>query len=285
MTQVSLSTSTNYSGQLNALVEDQGTELTVRFDLDQPAPAGGLKVFLDSNVVQSFNRLTLTPLLNPNSRENIDVGSSSFENNNSAIAVFIEEGASFASFTLPVFDDPEPSLSFPETFEGLVEVTFTLKTADQVSGVSGIGDYTIDSSASSSLVLFADTASQLPPETSTPRVSISATPTDLVEEEGTLTTLTINLSEPPPSEGINVTFDSDIPNSLAQFNVLQAVYDGAFLVAPNEDVSGFTVNVFSQTATIQLAPFDDDVNEGPQNIVYTLQASDNYTIDSAASSV
>ncbi|MEO0842274.1 MAG: hypothetical protein AAF063_25670, partial [Cyanobacteria bacterium J06643_5] len=76
MTQVSLTTSTNYNGPLNALVEDQGTELTVRFDLDQPAPAGGLKVFLDSNVVQSFNRLTLTPLLNPNSRENIDVGSS-----------------------------------------------------------------------------------------------------------------------------------------------------------------------------------------------------------------
>ena len=36
MPQVSLSTSTSFDGDLNALVEDQGTSLTVRFDLDEP---------------------------------------------------------------------------------------------------------------------------------------------------------------------------------------------------------------------------------------------------------
>ena len=47
MPQVSLSTSTSFNGDLNALIEDQGTALTLRFDLDEPAPAGGLKVYID----------------------------------------------------------------------------------------------------------------------------------------------------------------------------------------------------------------------------------------------
>jgi hypothetical protein len=289
MTQVSLTTSTNYNGPLNAVVEDEGTTLVIRFDLDEPAPAGGLKVYIDSELNQSLNRLNLFGI----SAENINLGtlSSGLNGDNSGIAVDIDAGATFATITLPVFDDPEPARSLPETFEGLREVTYTLKTRDQVSAGdlpiierngTQVSDYTIDSSTSSSLVYFADTASQLP---STPTVSISASPTDLLEEDGTVMTLTINLSEPPPEGGINVTIDSDVPRSLAQFDVGGATYDGAQLAGANSDASGFTVKVTEQTATIQLAPFDDDVNEGPQNITYTLQATDDYMIDSAASSV
>lgn len=289
MTQVSLTTSTNYSGPLNAVVEDEGTTLVIRFDLDEPAPASGLKVYIDSELNQSLNRLNLLGI----SVENINLGtlSSGLNGDNSGIAVDINAGATFATITLPVFDDPEPARSLPETFEGLTEVNYTLKTRDQVSASDlpiiernsrQVSDYTVDSAASSSLVYFADTASQLP---STPTVSISASPTDLVEEDGTLMTLTINLSEPPPENGINVTIDSDLPNSLAQFDVLAATYNGAQLTGANSDASGFTVNVTQQTATIQLAPFDDDVSEGPTNITYTLQASDDYTINSAASSI
>jgi hypothetical protein len=46
MVQVSFSTSTTFAGNENALVEDQGTSLTVRFDLDEPAPTGGLKEYV-----------------------------------------------------------------------------------------------------------------------------------------------------------------------------------------------------------------------------------------------
>ncbi|MEM8780620.1 MAG: hypothetical protein AAGF26_17490, partial [Cyanobacteria bacterium P01_G01_bin.49] len=59
MVQISLSTSTDYTGDLNALVEDLGNALTVRFDLDEPSPEGGLKVFVDSNVEQIVSRLDL----------------------------------------------------------------------------------------------------------------------------------------------------------------------------------------------------------------------------------
>ena len=46
MVKVSFSTSTTFEGDLNALVENKRTALTVRFDLDEPAPAGGLKFML-----------------------------------------------------------------------------------------------------------------------------------------------------------------------------------------------------------------------------------------------
>ncbi|MEM9276333.1 MAG: hypothetical protein AAGA80_25785, partial [Cyanobacteria bacterium P01_F01_bin.143] len=59
MVQASLSTSTNFDGNLNALVEDQGTEVTFRVDLDEAAPAGGTRVYIDSKTVQIFNRLDL----------------------------------------------------------------------------------------------------------------------------------------------------------------------------------------------------------------------------------
>ncbi len=56
MTQVSLSTSTNYSGSQNALIEELGTSLTVNFELDEAVPSGGLKEFVDSDVAQIINR-------------------------------------------------------------------------------------------------------------------------------------------------------------------------------------------------------------------------------------
>ncbi|MCJ8282175.1 MAG: hypothetical protein MJK14_20655 [Rivularia sp. ALOHA_DT_140] len=73
MTQVSLSTSTTFNGDLNALVENQGTEITFRIDLDEPAPAEGTRVYIDSDTVQIFNRLDL-PAARTNPRvENIDI--------------------------------------------------------------------------------------------------------------------------------------------------------------------------------------------------------------------
>ena len=59
MTQVSLSTSTDYSGEQNALIEELGTALTINFQLDEAVPPGGLKVFVDSDISQIVNRLDL----------------------------------------------------------------------------------------------------------------------------------------------------------------------------------------------------------------------------------
>ncbi|MEM7579706.1 MAG: hypothetical protein AAF316_07605, partial [Cyanobacteria bacterium P01_A01_bin.80] len=294
MTQVSLTTSTDYDGPLNALVEDEGTTLTIRFDLDEPAPAGGLKVYIDSDTEQSLNRLFLQRLQPVNINTSTIVPG--FNGDNSGIAVEITEGSTFATLRLPIFDNTEPDTFLPETFDGLTEVTYRVIPRDQIiagdldaieSNGIPVSNYTVDPAAGSSLILFADTASQLPTVTPTPTISLSLSETNLVEEEGTLTTLTISLSEPPPPSGIDITIDSDTPESLRQFDLedIFSIFQGVFLNSVNEDLSGFSLNVFQQTATVELAPFDDDVDEGPVNITYTLQAGDGYVVDSAASSV
>ncbi|MEM9218707.1 MAG: PPC domain-containing protein [Cyanobacteria bacterium P01_F01_bin.150] len=167
MVQVSLSTSTTFDGDLNALVEDQGTSLTIRFDLDAPAPAGGLKVYIDSDIVQIVNRLDLPSAIANPQFENLNLLATQTNLDNSGLAVQITEGSTFGTVTLNIFDNDEPEPTLPETFDGLVEATFSLLTADQVAAedqeaITGVSDYTIDPSASTSTVLFADDASQLP---------------------------------------------------------------------------------------------------------------------------
>ena len=181
MVQVSLSTSTTFDGDQNALVEDQGTELTLRFDLDEAAPTGGLRIFVDSDVVQILNRLNLPAFAFNPQLENINIASFTSDFDNSGFALTIDAGATFGSFTIPIFDNPEPDTFLPETFDGLVETTFELKTQDGVpddgSNITGISDYTLDPAATSSVVLFADDVSQLPSTTPTPTPNPTPTPT------------------------------------------------------------------------------------------------------------
>ncbi|MBE9064303.1 DVUA0089 family protein [cf. Phormidesmis sp. LEGE 11477] len=169
MVQVSLSTTTSFDGDLNALVEDQGTSLTFTFSLDEPAPAGGLRLYLDSDVEQIVNRLDLPGFAFNPQIENISLGSVSSNFDNSGFALTIDEGATTGSFTIDIFDNPEPDTFLPETFDGLVEAGFSLKTADQIEAVDqtsimDLSDYTIDPAAGTTTVLFADTADQLPSE-------------------------------------------------------------------------------------------------------------------------
>jgi hypothetical protein len=116
-------------------------------------------------------------------------------------------------------------------------------------------------------------------------VSIAATPSSLTEVEQTVLTLTIELSEIPPEEGVDVTVNSDMPGSLAEFDVFAAMFNGATLVTANADSSGFTLNVFEQTATVSLPVFNDGVAEGPETLTYALEPSADYAIDPAASAV
>jgi len=178
MVQVSLSTSTTFEGDLNALVEDQGNALTLRFDLDEPAPAGGLKVYIDSDIEQIINRLDLPAARTNPQFENLDLLQTQTNFDNSGLAVQISAGATFGTVTLDIFDNDEPDTFLPETFDGLVEAVFNLRTADQIASedqtsITNVDSYTIDPNAASSTVLFADTADQLPgaPEPPTPPAS------------------------------------------------------------------------------------------------------------------
>ncbi|MEL6353504.1 MAG: Ig-like domain-containing protein, partial [Cyanobacteria bacterium J06627_28] len=175
MVQVSLSTTTTFDGDLNALIEDQGTSVTFRLELDEPAPAGGLKVYIDSEVEQILNRLDLPAAIRSPQIENLDLLQTQTNFDNSGLAVQVSEGATFASVTLDVFDNPEPDTFLPETFDGLVEAVFGLRTADQIApedltSITNIDSYTIDPDGASTTVLFADTADQLPGTSAPPPV-------------------------------------------------------------------------------------------------------------------
>ncbi|MEM6716577.1 MAG: cadherin-like domain-containing protein, partial [Cyanobacteria bacterium P01_C01_bin.147] len=178
MVQVSLTTSTDFDGDLNALVEDQGDALTVRFDLDEAAPAGGLRVYVDSTVTEILNRLDFAQLVSDflggatERVQNIVAFPIPQRNDDrSGLALTIAEGAESAFFTIDVLNQEEAVP--PQTpYDGLVEVEFSLITAAQIPTedqgiITGVGDYTVDPDAASSVVLFADTADQLPSVTPT----------------------------------------------------------------------------------------------------------------------
>ncbi|MEL6777422.1 MAG: serine hydrolase [Cyanobacteria bacterium J06597_16] len=209
MVQISLSTSTTFEGNQNALVEDQGTTLTVRFDLDEPAPSSGLRVFLDSELPQILNRLDFAGVVQNRTFENIQLlPLPQRTNDRSGLAITIAPGADFATFSIDVdnadeFDPPQ----LP--FDGLVEAEFSLLRADQIPAehqdeISDISDYTVDSNAVSSTVLFADTVDQLPggapepPTQETPEPPAQETPEPPTQE--TPEPPTQETPEPPTQE-------------------------------------------------------------------------------------
>ncbi|MEM7552930.1 MAG: DUF4114 domain-containing protein [Cyanobacteria bacterium P01_A01_bin.84] len=303
MPQVGLTTSTNFNG-LNALVENQGNTITFRFDLDEAAPAGGLRVFVDSNVVQIVNRLDLPGFAFNPVAENINPATFATDFDNSGFAVTINEGATSGSFTIPIFDNPEPDTFLPATFDGLVEATFSVKTAGEVaaidaSNIAGVSNYTVNSGSAASAVLFADDASQLPAVTP-PTFSITASETVLVEDEGTTTTFTIQLVDGTiPDDGQVINIGTGVPFGLGDFLVSPfqgAVFENVVPVQGFDDSSGLSLRVTDSTARITLPIFNDgdqpsddpnarNEDAGVEQVTFSLLSGDGYSIAANQGSV
>ncbi|WP_299485889.1 serine hydrolase [Acaryochloris sp. IP29b_bin.137] len=250
MVKISLSTSTTFDGDLNALVEDQETSLTVRFDLDDVAPADGLRVFLDSDVPGILNRLDFPALVANPQLENIDFFPLPQRNDDrSGVALTISPGAEFATFTINIRDD-EDTVPPQELFDGLVEAEFSLIAADQIptedqASIVGISDYTVDANAASSTVLFVDTESQLPgnlpepPEPPTPsnvapvasNDSYSATAGETLSVDA-VTGLLANDND-GDGDSLTVAISSDATISSISLND-----DGSFSYTPKADFVG-----------------------------------------------
>ena len=292
MVQVSLSTTTSFDGDLNALVEDQGTALTVRFDLDEPAPAGGLKVYVDSNVEQIVNRLNLLSFASNPTVENINPNLLGTNFDNSGFFLTIDEGATTASFTINVFDNPEPDTFLPATFDGLVEATFSLTTEvepQDLADVGTLGDYTIAPDATSSTVLFADDASQLtdtpepptepptePPASGLPLASLHTGPDFLVEEEGTVSAHVFNVTNTTiPDGGLLVSVSAP---GLSEFDLGSInVSEGGEVVEVRED--GFDIRLTDFTVLVDLPIADDGEAEGLETTRFSLQAGAGYEVN------
>ncbi|MEM8778332.1 MAG: Ig-like domain-containing protein, partial [Cyanobacteria bacterium P01_G01_bin.49] len=134
-----------------------------------------------------------------------------------------------------------------------------------------------------------------------PTIGITADELTLIEDEGSVTTITLNLSEPPPAEGVVVTIANNTPFALGDFDVLppppQASFTGGQLVQVNADNSGLQFRVTAQTATITLPIFNDaDLPPGDPNAtrnddvgveesIFSLVDGDTYDVDPSASQV
>ncbi|NEP18910.1 MAG: D-alanyl-D-alanine carboxypeptidase [Leptolyngbya sp. SIO4C1] len=298
MPQVSLSISTTFDGDLNALIEDQGTALTVRFDLDEPAPEGGLKVYVDSEIEQIINRLDLPGFAASPILENIELASFVTNFDNSGFALTIDEGAIFGSFTLNVFDNSEPDTFLPETFDGRVEAALSLRTQDEVDSadqgdISDISNYTIDPNAASSTVIFADDASQLtdtsepptepptePPASDALQVSLFTGPDYLIEDEGTVSAHAFNVTNGTISEG-GLVVSVDAPN-LGEFDLDSVSVEGGEIEAVRD--GGFDLRMTQYTTLVNLPIADDGETESGETATFSLAEGEGYEIISDYSS-
>ena len=86
-----------------------------------------------------------------------------------------------------------------------------------------------------------------PPPAPTPEISLTSDITTLIEDEGTEVTFTLNLSEPPPADGLVVSIGTGKPFALGDFDVFppppQASATGGQLVTGFADNSGFDFRV------------------------------------------
>ena len=115
-------------------------------------------------------------------------------------------------------------------------------------------------------------------------IGISASPTVLVEEEQTVTTITLTSSEPIPEGGLTVGIESPTVNGLAQLDVFAAQFENGRFVRVNDDTSGFDFLINASPATITVPIFDDQDSDA-QDLTFALQPGAGYTIDPNASSV
>jgi Ca2+-binding RTX toxin-like protein len=145
-----------------------------------------------------------------------------------------------------------------------------------------------------------DTPSQL--LASTPVFSIKATPKTLIEDEGTITTITIELIQGSlPAGGIDISIGSGVFRALGQFDILPppplATFTGGRLVRGFSDNSGFVFKVEQNIATIKLPIFNDEdrpptdpnatVNDdiGVKNLTFTIADGNNYDVAPGQGSV
>lgn len=115
-------------------------------------------------------------------------------------------------------------------------------------------------------------------------ISISASPTLLIEEENTTTTLILQLSEPPPADGLIVPFDVSIDSGaekpLAQFNLNNFTFEGATLqrLPDTDTLNEFTLVVTGQTARVNLVVNNDRFDEGVDEVTFSVRETPDFNI-------
>ncbi|MEL6397650.1 MAG: pre-peptidase C-terminal domain-containing protein [Cyanobacteria bacterium J06626_4] len=238
----------------STLIETEGTETTLTFNLSEPPPAEGLTVLLDSE----DDTVVGSPL------SQFDVLNAEVVGGNFPIADGDRSGFFFniteqtATITLAVFDELSIDTDLPpDTFqEGIVDLTFALQPQP---------GYTIAPDASEVNLTILDN----------PDSQIFVTPTasgdTLIESEGTVGTLSLSLGAPPPAEGLTVSISTD---GLADFDTEALEVDGGTIAAVRDD--GFDVTVTEREATVGLSILNDGIDEESETATFTVEPGDGY---------
>jgi uncharacterized protein (TIGR03118 family) len=166
-------------------------------------------------------------------------------------------------------------------------------SSDNVVFSLGSGAYAIDPDAASSAVTFYDRLSQVPTPSVVPTISLSSDGVVLNEVTGNTSTITLQLSAPPPPEGVLVYIKGDRParggllgRALSEFDLFTSEVTGASFPAPDATANGFFIRVTEQTATIALRAFPNDNElEGIEDVQFSLQPLSGYRVNPAARAV
>jgi Ca2+-binding RTX toxin-like protein len=119
-----------------------------------------------------------------------------------------------------------------------------------------------------------------------PTVKFTATPTTLIESQGTVITFRFELDEAPPPSGIKLTVRGNVPQSLTELDLFKINATGNSALPEGDfDFSGFDFTINSRVGTVTAPMFDDGVTEGLETVTYTLLAGSGYTVDPTARNV
>lgn len=110
-------------------------------------------------------------------------------------------------------------------------------------------------------------------------VKFSATPTTLIESQGTVLTFRFELDQAPPAGGVKVSVKGNVPQSLTQLDLFAINVAGGDTPIGDLDFSGFDFTIKERVATIRVPIFPDNQAEGLQTVTYTLQPGSGYTVD------
>ncbi|QYO62739.1 DVUA0089 family protein [Leptolyngbya sp. 7M] len=242
-----------------ALVESEGTETTLTFNVKGEIPAEGLLVYVDSPTRIALSELDLT---------NAKITGGQFPPANfDASGFYFKITEQTASITFKALDETKLPLIYTpeEASEGLEGFTYKLVKAP---------GYTVNTEASEIKFTIADTPD------SQVRVSLTGSPAVLVEAEGTVAKLNFSLSAPPPEEGVLVTIAAP---EMLEFNSKTLKAEGGKLVSAAPDNTSFTFRITSQTASVSVAVADDGVVEQLEKATFTLLPGVGYEVSPTAS--
>lgn len=229
------------------LDESAGDSTTLTFSLSEPPPEDGLLVYVQGQTNEEGD--SVGGDLADFSILDAEVDGGVFPAPNfGANGFYFKILEQTATITTSAFADEE--------IEGIEELNLSLQEAP---------GYTIAEDAGTGTLTIQDA-----PDSQIQVGLVGGEPEVLVETEGTAAILNFNLSAPPPEEGLAITVSSD---SFSDFTG-----------STGGEISSSTFNITEQNASITLPVINDGVDEGVEDITFTLEAGDGYQIADEANS-